>query len=165
MRPQTATIWYCGALIADGPRRISLKESCDEPNAATCRGPWLGSSTNNVRPDALCSIPIMVRECPRKKILQLNYYLLMKWFKCAPWCWRYKGGVYTRGSSKYWNTQLNSSGWRPSDDVGRWKSTSWQLILSHERTVTTSVAPIHFLVLYSLQPSCSEPYEPRSEFN
>lgn len=32
------------------------------------------------------------------------------------------------------------------------------LILKEERRVTTSVAPIHFLVLVSLPPSCSHPF-------
>lgn len=62
--PRTATTWYWWALIADGPLRISLKESWDDPNAATCLGPWLGSNTKRVIPVARCSTPIIVREWP-----------------------------------------------------------------------------------------------------
>lgn len=104
-----------------------------------------------------------------------NYHRLKNW----PWCCKYNGGVWTFDSEKYFKTQLNSAVCRPSGDVGRWKSMSWQWILSHEKTVTTfsknvisfptvkkstqpflvrtSVAPIHFRVLCSL-PSCSEPW-------
>lgn len=74
----------------------------------------------------------------------------------SPWCCKYNGGCCLL-SWKYRKTQSNNSGWRPSDELGRWKSINWQLIRSDDRSVTTSVAPIHFLVLYNLQPSCSDP--------
>lgn len=76
------------------------------------------------------------------------------WYE--PWCCKYNGGCCFL-SSKYRSTQSNKSGWRPSDVVGRWKSINSQFIRNDESNVTTSVAPIHFRVLYNLQPSCSDP--------
>lgn len=139
IRPRTATIWYCGAFIAAIPRRTRRSESWQEPRAATWRGPWLGSSTSNVRPDVRCSMPMIVREWPANQA-ESTWIGRNKWYSglysgCLPWCWRYSGGECCL-SSKYRSTQLKSSGCRPSDAVGRWKSTNWQFIRSQESTVT-----------------------------
>lgn len=75
IKPRTATTWYWGALIADCPLLIKRRESCEQPSAATCLGPWLGSKTKSVNPLVLCSMPIMVLECPNIKYV--NYVNLI----------------------------------------------------------------------------------------
>lgn len=62
MSPFTATTWYWGALMAAEFFRINRSESCEDPSAATWRGPWLGSSTSSDSPEVRCSMPMMVRE-------------------------------------------------------------------------------------------------------
>lgn len=103
INPLMATIWYCGALIAADPRRISRKESCDDPRAATWRGPWLGSRMSNCGPLARCSIPIIVRECPVRSIemyILVAFHIRVKSNQHIPWCCKYNGGECTLGSSK-----------------------------------------------------------------